>query len=126
MNTLHQIFLMSPDLEQSAEFFEDALGLKKATEGERSVEFETGSCTLKVEADFKEKVLAEFGLEPPNEDRGDGIITVIEVDDVDAIHRQAVSAGAEILMEPREVSWGRKMFLVESPSGYVFELSRPL
>lgn len=126
MSTLHQIFLMSSDLEQSSTFFEDALGLTKTDEGERSVEFKTGPCTLKVEADFEEKVLAEFGLEPLAEDRGDGIITVIEVDDVDASYRQAASAEAEILMEPREVNWGRKMFLIESPSGYVFEVSRPL
>ena len=123
---LHQLFLMTPDLEQSRAFFENVLELEKIDESERSMEFETGSCTLKIEADFEKEVLAEFGLEPPSDSRGDGVIPVIEVDDIEATHRRAVEAGAEIRMEPREVSWGRKMFLVESPSGYIFEVSRPL
>lgn len=124
--TLYQVYLMSPDLEASARFFERALGLTKTDEGDRSVAFETGQCTLKIEGDFDEETLAAFGMEPPGDRRGDGVVIVIEVDDVVATHDQAVDAGAEVLLEPTEVSWGREMFLVQSPAGYVFEVSRPL
>lgn len=124
--TLHQVYLMTPDLEASTAFYEDALGLEKVDEGDRSVEFETGQCALKIERDFDEETLAAFGMEPPGESRGDGAVIVIEVDDVEATHDRAVDAGADVLMEPREVGWGREMFLVRSPAGYVFEVSRPI
>lgn len=124
--TLHQVYLMTPDLESSRQFCEDALGLTPIEEGARSVEYDTGACALKLEADFTEETLAGFGLNPPGEARGEGVIIVVEVDDVEAIHDQAASAGADVLMEPREVSWGREMCLIRSPSGYVFEVSRPV
>lgn len=124
--TLHQVYLMTADLEASTAFFEDALGLTKTDEGDRSVAFDTGRCTLKVERDFDEETLAAFGMEPPGASRGDGAVIVVEVDDVEATHDRAVDAGADVLMEPREVGWGREMFLVRSPSGYVFEVSRPV
>lgn len=124
--SLHQVYLMSPDLEASTRFCEEALGLTKTEEGDRSVAFETGQCTLKIEGDFDEETLAAFGLEPPGERRGDGVVIVIEVNDVAGTHDRAVEAGADVLMEPTEVSWGREMFLVASPAGYVFEVSRPV
>lgn len=122
---LHQVYLMTPDLEASTDFFEAALGLNPTDEGERSVEFETGECSLKIERDFDEETLGAFGMDPPGDRRGDGAVLVIEVNDVEAIHDRAVDAGADVLMEPREVSWGREMFLVRSPAGYVFEVSQP-
>lgn len=124
--SLHQVYLMTPDLEASTRFFEEALGLRRADTGERSVEFETGQCALKIEQDFEPETLAAFGMDPPGDRRGDGAVVVIEVDDVGAAHDRAAAAGAAVLMEPTEVSWGRELFLVESPAGYVFEVSRPL
>lgn len=123
--SLHQVYLMTPDLEASARFFEEALGLTTTDEGERSIAFETGACELKLEQDFEEDTLAAFGMEPPGESRGDGAVIVLEVEDVEATHGRAVDAGADVLLEPTEVSWGREMFLVRSPAGYVFEVSRP-
>jgi uncharacterized glyoxalase superfamily protein PhnB len=102
------------------------LGLSKTEAGSNSVSFDIGTCTLKIEGDFDRETLAAFGMEPPGESRGDGVVVVIEVDDVEAIHERASQAGAEVLMEPREVDWGREMFLVRSPAGYVFEVSRPV
>lgn len=124
--TLDQTFLMVSDVEQSVLFYEETLGLDVLERGDRSAEFDTGKCTLVVEEDFDAEVLAGFGLEPPGKDRGDGLIVVLQVDDVDAIHREAENDGAEVLMEPREVDWGRKMCLIEDPDGYVLEISRPL
>lgn len=122
--TLHQTFLMVSELDRTVEFYEQALGVAVTRRGDRSAEFDTGECTLVVEEDFDAETLAGFGLEPPGDDRGDGLIVVLEVDDVEAVHERAASAGAEVLMEPREVDWGRKMFLVADPDGYVIEVSR--
>lgn len=123
---LNQVYLMTPDLEASKRFYEEALGLTATEEGERSVAFDTGECTLKIEKDFDEETLAAFGMEPPGDSRGDGAVIVVEVEDLEGTYERAEAAGADVLMEPREVSWGREMFLVRSPAGYVFEVSRPV
>lgn len=126
MTHLHQVYLMTPDLQASTAFCEEALGLEKIHDGDRSVAFDTGQCELKFEKDFDDETLAAFGMEPPGEDRGSGLVTVIEVDDVDAAHERARDAVATVRKEPVETGWDRKMFLVESPAGYVFEVSKPL
>lgn len=116
---------MVSDVDRSTAFYADVLGLEIAERGDRSTAFDTGEGQLMIEQDFDEEALAAFGLEPPGEDRGEGVIVVIEVDDVDAVHDRATAADADVLVAPREVDWGRKMFLVRDPDGYVVEISRP-
>lgn len=124
--TLHQTFLMVSDIERSTAFYGDTLGLDVADRGDRSTEFDTGETRLKIERDFDEAELAAFGLEPPGDARGEGLIVVIEVDDVDAVYDRAATAGANVLLEPTDVDWDRRMCLVRDPDGYVLELSRPI
>lgn len=124
--SLHQTFLMVSDVDRSTEFYAETLGLEVAERGDRSTEFDTGQTRLMIEQDFSEEELAAFGLAPPGEDRGDGVIVVIEVDDVTTVHERAEEAGADVVQEPMEVDWGREMFLVRDPDGYVVEISRPV
>lgn len=124
--TLHQTFLMVSDIDRSTAFYADALGLAVAERGERSTTFDTGETALVIEQDFDEAELAAFGLEPPGEARGDGVIVVVQVEDVEAVHERATAADADVLMAPREVDWGRELFLVRDPDGYVIEVSRPV
>lgn len=116
---------MVSDVDESVEFYRETLGLDLKEQGDRSAKFDTGECTLVVEEEFNADTLAEFGLEPPGEERGDGIIVVLEVGNIDAVYEQAESAGADVLMEPRDVDWGRRMCLIADPDGYVLEISRP-
>lgn len=125
MPRLHQTYLMVSDLAAAERFYTEALGLPVARRGERSVAFETGDCTLKIEADFDAETLDAFGLRPPGDERGDGAVIVLEVDDVDDAHERATGADADVLMPPRTASWGRRLFLVRDPDGYVLEVSRP-
>lgn len=117
---------MTADLEASVEFYEQSLGLTCTERGERSAAFDTGACTLKVERDFDESTLAAFGLSPPGDSRGDGVVVVLEVEDVDAVYETAVEHDADTLIEPRDVDWGRRLFLVRDPDGYVLEVSQPI
>lgn len=124
---LHQMYLMTRNLDRSVQFYEDVLDLDVQERGSKSAAFETGDCVLKVEQDFDEDTLAAFGLSPPGDDRGSGVIAVVEVDDVNAVHEQACEhEGAEVLTKPRNVDWGRRLCLIEDPDGYVVEVSRPL
>ncbi|RQH02346.1 VOC family protein [Natrarchaeobius oligotrophus] len=124
--SLSQVYLMVTDLERSSEFYEEVFGLTVEERGSRSVAFDTGACELKLERQFDDETLDAFGLTPPGDDRGDGAITVLEVDDVDAVHERAQEAEATIPFGPADVDWGRRILLVEDPDGYVFEVSRPL
>ena len=121
-----QTYLMVTDVEESRAFYEEVLGLETTSVAPDRVKFDTGPATLVLEEDFDEAVLSAFGLEPPGDSRGDGVVVVIEVDDVDGIYEMAVDAGATALIEPRDVDWGRRLFLLEDPDGYVLEISRPV
>lgn len=123
--TCHQVFLLVSDFEASVSFYRDALGLSLESRSDQKATFDTGRCSLVVQADFDAETLAAFGMEPPGEHRGAGAIIVVEVPDVDAVYGHAEAAGATVLASPRRVDWGREMMLVEDPDGYVLEISRP-
>lgn len=121
-----QVYLMVSDLEESAAFYADALGLPIKESSDRRVSFDTGTCELKLEADFDRETLAAFGMDSPGERRGDGAIIVITVESVDDVYQSALDADANLLIEPRETSWGRKIVLIRDPDGYVIEISREI
>ena len=126
MTRLAQTYLMVADVDETADFYETVFGLSVTERSETKAVFSTGDCELVVEETFDEETLSAFGLDPPGSDRGSGVIVVVEVEDVEAVHERALDAGATVRAAPREVDWGREMCLVEDPNGYVFELSRPL
>ncbi len=123
---LNQVFLMVSDYKTSYEFYAEKLDLPVKDKSDGHTEFDTGGCALVIEDEFDEETLSSFGLEPPGKSKGDGTIIVIEVEDLTEVYERVVSHGVSPLIEPREVPWGRKMFLVEDPDGYVLEISRPI
>lgn len=124
--SVSQVYLMVTDLEKSVRFYREALDLDLDERGDRSAQFNTGACRLKVEQDFSAKTLENFGLEHPGSERGKGAIIVLEVDEVERVHESAAAADAEILAPVREVEWGRELFLVRDPDGYIIEVSQQI
>ena len=120
------VSIAAKDLEESTEFYESVFGLDVRERSASKATFRTGECSLVVQADFDADTLAAFGMTPPGPDRGDGLVIVLDVEDVDAVHERAVDRGATVLTPPREVDWGRRLCLIEDPDGYVFEVSRPV
>lgn len=117
---------MVSDIDRSTEFYSETLGLEVDERGERSTTFDSGGTELKLEQDFDDETLEAFGLDAPGDDRGAGLIIGIEAADLAGAYERSSHADCEILTEPREVSWGRELFLVRDPDGYVIEVSRPL
>lgn len=127
--SLHQTLLMVSDLETSVAFYRDLVGLDPDEESDSNVEFDTGQCTLVLEADFDPEVLDAFGLEDPGDDRGQGVIVAIDVGapaDVDAVCERVAEADETVRMEPTDVDWGRRMALIADPDDYTVEISAPL
>lgn len=127
--SLHQSLLMVRNLDDSVDFYRDVVGLPIQEENEGNVEFDTGQSTLVLEEDFDEEILDAFGLTAPEDPRGEGVIIAIDVgepEEVDAVCERAGSADVPLKMDPRDVSWGRRMALLADPEGYTVEISADL
>jgi len=122
----HQTYLMVRDIDQSIQFYSELIGLSVNQRGKRSATVNAGAGELKFEQDFDPETLDAFGLDPPGADRGAGLIIGIQVDTLDPVYDRLKEADADLLIEPREVDWGRELFLVQDPDGYVLEVSRPI
>jgi uncharacterized glyoxalase superfamily protein PhnB len=60
----------------------------------------------------------EFGIHSPEEFGGTGSSIHLHVADVDAMTRQAVAAGATLLMEPQDQFYGERAAKVQDPFGH--------
>ena len=125
MPELLETSLATSDLDRSRRFFEGTLGLAPERVGDTSASYETGTCELKLQADFPDDVLEAFNLDaPPETGRGGGAMFVLSLDEpLDDVHgRVETDPDGEALIEPQEVPWGVRIFLARSPEGYVFEV----
>lgn len=51
---------------------------------------------------------------------------ILHVDDVDAVHRQALRAGLSPEFAPRDAEWGERYFHLTDPDGHELSFARPL
>jgi catechol 2,3-dioxygenase-like lactoylglutathione lyase family enzyme len=51
---------------------------------------------------------------------------VFWVDDVDAMHERAVSAGFAPMTSPADAAWGERYFHIHDPDGHELSFARPL
>jgi catechol 2,3-dioxygenase-like lactoylglutathione lyase family enzyme len=51
---------------------------------------------------------------------------IIHVEDVDALHARALSAGLAPHAEPRDAEWGERYFHVTDPDGHELSFARPV
>jgi len=62
----------------------------------------------------------------PAADLGDhSYLAYLQVDDVDAFHKRASGAGADILKAPTDEPWGMREMALRSPDGHRFMLATP-
>jgi len=60
----------------------------------------------------------EFNRDSLSSDKGRGMYVYIEVDSVDALHKQLVEKGITPRTKPRDWEWGHREFVVKDPDGY--------
>jgi predicted enzyme related to lactoylglutathione lyase len=118
-----QIFVTTPSLDESRPFYEDVLQLEVGRVRDTSVEYDTDGVRLKVQEDFDDDTLDEYGMRVPPEPpaRGDGAVFALQVEDVEETVERVSEEEGEVVQEPRSVPWADRIAIVRSPAGYVFE-----
>ncbi|MCA9139754.1 MAG: VOC family protein [Planctomycetales bacterium] len=72
-----------------------------------------GSHTVMVSDEYP-----EYGIQGPEAFGGTGLSIHLHVDDVDAMTRQAVEAGAKVIMEPKDQFYGERSSKLLDPYGH--------
>ena len=108
-------FIYTPDLERSAAFYENALGLELA--------LDQGSCRIYRVIGGSAYIGICRGLSAP--DAGAGIILTLVTDDVDSWHEAIVARGYAPEHAPRRnETYNIYHFFVRDPAGYRIEIQR--
>ncbi len=110
---LDRLILSVNDMEMSANFYKNFLGLKQIVDRPRWKTFKLGDC--------------ELGLRPWTPGTEDerrvkhGFVMAFNVPDVDQATRELKEKGAPILVEPRDEDFGRYSEIAD-PDGYIIML----
>jgi uncharacterized glyoxalase superfamily protein PhnB len=103
------------DLERSSAWYERVLGCESTEiDGGGWIFCRQGAVTF---------MLGQCPDVVPAADIGDhSYVAYLRVDDVDAFHRRALDAGAEVLKAPTDEPWGMREMALRSPDGHRFML----
>lgn len=127
---LGYVLIYAADVPRSIRFYEQAFGLacRFASEDGEYAELDTGATALGfVARAFAESNLPEGAVAPLNRAHPAPAIEIALVtDDVPAAVKRAVSAGAELLAEPKQKPWGQTIAYVRDLDGVLVELCTPM
>jgi len=76
-------------------------------------ELKFGHCVVMVSDEYP-----EFGIQGPEAFGGAGASVHLHVDDVDAMTKSAVEAGAKLVMEPKDQFYGERAAKIVDPFGH--------
>ena len=112
-------YLRTKDAEAAMAFYQQAFGaveeFRLTEPGGRigHAELKFGEATIMVSDAYP-----EFGIHSPADSVPTGFCIHLHVDDVDAMTRQAVAAGATLVMEPQDQFYGERSARVLDPFGH--------
>ena len=120
-NRIEQVYpyLRTRDGNAAIEFYKHAFGAVedfRLTEPNGRVghaELKFGEATVMVSQEYP-----EYGIHGPTDSVPTGSSIHLHVDDVDAVTRQAVAAGAKLVMEPTDQFYGERSSRVLDPFGH--------
>ena len=121
----HMIGIFVSDILKMVEFYRDVLGVEVKTIGEHYAVFEHEGIGF---AMFGRAILPELLDKEPTYPSGLNGTFALAIDlprfeDVDPEFERVVEAGANPVMEPRDVPWGQRSSMVADPEGNLIEIA---
>jgi PhnB protein len=116
-------YLIVNGVDGALEFYKKAFGAKELFRME-TPQGKIGHCEFQI-GDSKIMMADEFpemGSKAPSSEKGSSFSLLIYVKDVDAVFKQAVSAGAKVLRELKNEFYGDRMGTLQDPFGHIWNL----
>jgi catechol 2,3-dioxygenase-like lactoylglutathione lyase family enzyme len=116
------ITLLSQDLEQSRDFYQNKLRLKEVFKDDVSSVYQAGTTMINLLSVSEADVL----LEPAMYDAskvGTNAVYTLKCSDVDAVAKQLQDSGVTLLSGPIDRPWGIRTASFQDPSGHTWELA---
>jgi PhnB protein len=117
-------YLAVDNAAEAIEYYEKALGAKERGRMEAPggqighAELEIGDSLVMLS-----DALPQFSTRPPSELGGTSVSIFLYVEDVDAVVKQAVDAGATVTMEVADQFWGDRFGVVQDPYGHLWSIA---
>ena len=117
-------YLAVDDAAQAIDFYKQAFGAKERVRMEAPggkighAELEIGDSLVMLS-----DALPQFSTRPPKELGGTSVSVFMYVEDVDAVVKQAVDAGATVTMEVEDQFWGDRFGSVTDPFGHLWSVA---
>lgn len=127
--SIHELFpyLRVKNAPQAIEFYTQAFGaaekFRLVEPGGRvgHAELDFGGTTLMLSEEFP-----EYGIKGPSSVGGTTVSIHLHVDDADALLRQAVAAGAQVVREPQDHFYGERSGTVRDPFGHEWNIGHSI
>lgn len=115
--------ILTDDVAATRDFYVHLLGLRVAFDSDWFVNLTTGgSPAHEVGIWRRDHELIPSGFrQPPG-----GMVLTFVVDDVDAVHADAVRRGLPIVAPPRNLFYGQRQLLLTDPDGTLVDISTPV
>jgi predicted enzyme related to lactoylglutathione lyase len=115
--------ILTETVEETAQFYQTLLGMKRAGEfgwfivlsHDALPGFELGILDR-----HHETIPAEVAARP-----GGAILTFV-VENLEAMHGKAIAMKAEIVQDPKDLSYGQRRLLLRDPAGTIIDVSSPV
>jgi PhnB protein len=117
-------YLAVDDARQAIEYYKNAFGATERVRMEAPggaighAEVEIGDSVLMLSDPFPQS-----STKPPKEVGGSSVSVFMYVEDVDSVVKQAVDAGATVLMEVADQFWGDRFGTVQDPFGHTWSIA---
>jgi PhnB protein len=117
-------YLAVEDAAQAIDYYTRAFGAKERTRMQgpdgkiAHAELELGDSVVMLSDPFP-----QFATRPPKELGGTSVSVFMYVEDVDAVVKQAVDAGATVTVEVADQFWGDRFGTITDPFGHVWGLA---
>jgi PhnB protein len=117
-------YLAVDDAAEAIEYYKKAFGAKERGRMEAPggkighAELEIGDSVVMLS-----DALPQFSTRPPKELGGTSVSVFMYVEDVDAVAKQAVEAGATVTMEIADQFWGDRFGSVQDPFGHLWSIA---